>query len=141
MGRYLIISLFSLLLVAANVVTTKELEDKVNAIQAPRVGLTSSDLKGTKDPFIYLERNATTGALIDQKLLVTKDMDLNLSGIMSGKAFVNNSWVRTGDKVGDYAIVSIGKDSVVFSKNSSTKRVFVSSKKENPIRLQKGYTR
>jgi hypothetical protein len=68
-------------------------------------------------------------------------MDLNLSGIMNGKAFINNTWARTGDKVGDYAIISVEKDSVVFLKNGSIKRVFVNSKKENPIRLQKEYAR
>ncbi len=141
MNRYLIISLYSLLFVCANVITTKELEDKVSSIQAPRVGLSSTDLSGVKDPFIYLDRNATTGALIPQKLSAVKDVDLNLSGIMNGKAFVNNAWIRTGEKAGDYTVISIDKNSVIFRKDDSTKRVFINNKKDNVIKLQKGYTR
>lgn len=141
MNKYLIISIFSLLLVAGNVVTTKELESKVNAIQAPRVGLNSSDINGIKDPFIYLDRNKTTGALMPQNHSTIKDIDLNLSAIMNGKAFVNNNWLKSGDKVGDYTIITIGNNSVVFSKNNSTKRVFINAKKENLIKLQKGYMR
>lgn len=142
MNKYMFACFCVLAVISAEIITTKEIESKVASIQAPRVGIINADMIGLKDPFLYLDRNKTTGTILPEAIASEKkDVDLNLSGVMNGKAFVNNSWISVGEKVSGYTLTSIDKNSVVFAKEDIVKRIFANKNRENIIKLQKGYVR
>ncbi len=108
----------------AATLSIKDIDQKVAQIGAPRGGLNSSIFNVVSDPFVYYDRNKTTGAIImpretDEDFNVTK-----LSAIMNGKAFIGGSWKKVGDAAaGGYTITKIGQSSVFLNNGKKTKKV------------------
>ena len=85
------------------------------------------NLETVSHPFVYFERNATTGAIITPKK--ENDDTIVISGIMNNKAYIDGSWKRVGEKVGDYTIGSIGINAVILSNGRKSKNFLLVTKR------------
>ncbi len=101
----------------------KDIDQKVAQIRAPRGGLNSSIFNVVADPFVYYDRNKTTGAIIMPKETDEDSNATKLSAIMNGKAFIGGSWKKVGDTAGSYTITKIGQSSVFLNNGKKTKKI------------------
>ena len=51
-----------------------------------------------------------------------------LKAIMNNRAFINNKWVKVGEKIGAFTLVDIMDDSVYLKDKSRTKMIFFKTK-------------
>lgn len=132
MKQILIVAVLSgtVLLCAASL-SVNEIDTMVAKIQTTRGGMNVAQFETVLDPFVYFERNATTGAIITPKK--ENDDTIVISGIMNNKAYIDGSWKRVGEKVGDYTIKSIGINTVILSNGRKIKKLFISDKKDNNL--------
>lgn len=84
------------------------------------------DSKGKHDPFIPLV--TADGRLIKLEDQTGQEKTLSLEGIIYDKnglsyALVNSEAVKVGDKVGDYQVLSIEKNKVIFIKEGKTQEI------------------
>lgn len=122
----------------ATTLSIKDIDQKVSQIQSPRGGLDGSLFNKVSDPFVYYDRNKTTGAIIMPK---DSDEDSNVtkvSAIMNGKAFMGGGWKKIGDTAGSYKITRIDANCVYLNDGKKTKKVLLnnSSKEKKLIKIQ-----
>lgn len=122
----------------ATTLSIKDIDQKVSQIQSPRGGLDGSLFNKVSDPFVYYDRNKTTGAIIMPK---DSDEDSNatkISAIMNGKAFMGGGWKKVGDTAGSYKITRIDANCVYLNDGKKTKKVLLnnSSKEKKLIKIQ-----
>lgn len=84
------------------------------------------DSKGKRDPFIPLV--TADGRWIKLEDETGQDKALSLEGIIYDKnglsyALVNSEAVKIGDKIGDYQVLSIEKNKVIFIKEGKTQEI------------------
>ncbi len=123
--------LSSTVLLCAASLSVNEIDTMVAKIQTTRGGMNVAQFETVSDPFVYFERNATTGAIITPKK--ENDDTIVISGIMNNKAYIDGGWKRVGEKVGDYTIKSIGINTVILSNGRKIKKLFISDKKDNDL--------
>jgi hypothetical protein len=119
---------------AANAdLSVKQIEQMVEKIHLKREGVSLSTLEQTKEPFIYVkeEDNVTVIEIPQQK----EELKLVLHAIMTGRAYINDSWKKVGDSILGYTIKYIGKKGVVLRNGNTIKKLFL-SKKSNLITLE-----
>jgi hypothetical protein len=130
-----------IILIAAAVITTtysaslstQDIDKKVSEIQATRNGMNVARFETMSDPFVYFDRNASTGAIITPKM----ENVITIGAIMNGKAYIDGNWKKVGDKVGSYTIKSIGTNVVTLKNGGEIKKLFIGNKQENSlIKLQ-----
>ncbi|NPA27671.1 MAG: hypothetical protein GXN91_01290 [Epsilonproteobacteria bacterium] len=81
----------------------------------------STKLKGVKD------KNGSVAVVVDEEKYVLK-------GILNNSAYINNRWVRVGEKIGSYTLVEIMDDAVFLKDGNRTKLLFLKSK-NNKIKI------
>ncbi len=130
-----------IIMIAAAVITTtysaslstQDIDKKVSEIQATRNGMNVIRFETMSDPFVYFDRNASTGTIITPKM----ENEVTIGAIMNGKAYIDGSWKKVGDKVGSYTIKSIGANVVIIRNGGEIKKLFIGNKQENDlIKLQ-----
>ncbi|MBD3807944.1 MAG: hypothetical protein IE880_04420 [Epsilonproteobacteria bacterium] len=121
----------------ATTLSIKDIDKKVTQIGEPRGGLNSSIFNTVSDPFVYYDRNKTTGAIIIPKETGEDSNVTKLSAIMNGKAFIGGIWKKVGDTAGRYTITKIGSNSVVLNNGKKTKKVYLNSSSSNEKKLIK----
>jgi hypothetical protein len=128
---------FSTVLLSATL-SIKDIDQKVSQIQAPRGAMDGSLFNKVSDPFVYYDRNKTTGAIIIPKEGSEDSNATRVSAIMNGKAFIGGSWKRVGDSAGIYKITKINTNGVLLSNGKKTKKVYLknSSNEKNLIKIQ-----
>lgn len=122
----------------ATTLSIKDIDQKVSQIQSPRGGLDGSLFNKVSDPFVYYDRNKTTGAIIMPKADSEDSNATKVSAIMNGKAYIGGGWKKVGDTTGAYKITKISPSSVDLSNGQKTKKVYLnnSSKNKNLIKTQ-----
>lgn len=122
----------------ATTLSIKDIDQKVSQIQSPRGGLNGSLFDKVSDPFVYYDRNKTTGAIIMPKEDSEESNATKVSAIMNGKAYIGGGWKKVGDTAGAYKITKISPNSVDLSNGQKIKKVYLnnSSKNKNLIKIQ-----
>jgi hypothetical protein len=124
-----LIILSSTAIIYATSLSIQEINTKVAQIQTTRGGMNIEQFETVSDPFVYFERNATTGEIIAPK----GENIVAVSAIMNGKAYINGGWKRAGEKIGDYTIKSVGANFIVIRSGNKIKKLFVNRKQENNV--------
>ncbi len=133
MKRIMIMIPFCLSVTYADL-SIKKIEEMVEKIHLKREGVALETLNNTKDPFVHLkkENNTTVMEVPEGK----EDVALSLHAIMAGKAYINDSWEKSGDKILGYTVEYIGKKGVVLRNGNSIKKLFLGKPKDNFITLE-----
>ncbi|GEM_PF-1657244 len=88
------------------------------------------------DPFVetapILAKAKESGSVSMEKIL--PNPPLRVSAVLNDRAFVNGRWVKKGDKIGEFKVISISQKRVVLY--SGKKRIIVPLKKRSIIKMQ-----
>jgi len=154
MKPYLFIAtlLFSYTTLHANEVSW--VDEQVDAIKPPRIGLKSGAASLVKDPFIFLNKSqkttassksASTPTMADSIIplgIVNSQTDtsltqqetykkLSVDAILNKSALIQGQWYKQDDTVQGYTIKSVHKTTIVLSKNNKDLILSTNSKNLN----------
>jgi len=121
-------------------------DEQIEAIQPPRVGMLASQATSINDPFIFLSKNgyvkseqananatSLSGTSSQTKKVSTV---LTLGMTMNKSAMINSNWYNIGDSVGGYKLSEVNKSSVLLTKNK--KKLLLSTKSDSKkLKFQK----
>ncbi len=126
-------------------------DEQVEAIKPPRIGMKSRELSILKDPFIFLKKNridkeknksentrtrvsSTPNKLAnfsDTKKTIKKKRSLSVTMLMNSSAMIDGKWYRVGDIVSGYKVSRIDTTSVLLTKKSKKLLLSTNSKSKN----------
>jgi hypothetical protein len=127
----LILSLFGFSLSVAD--ELKWVDEQIQAIKPPRIGITKSNIDMIEDPFIFLKKQlkekSTTKALRSNKNAMSKQnrsksvtntiseqtASFSLGAIINKSALINGRWYELHSKIGRYTLSNIDTTSVILS--------------------------
>ena len=105
-----------------------QMEAMVEKIKAKRAGAQmKKDLHFTS-PFVSIQRDDNKSVIEDHK---SNAVAFILGGLINNKAFLNEKWVKVGDKIEGYELTEIRGNSVTLVQDERTIQVFL--KKSKPI--------
>jgi hypothetical protein len=125
-------------------------DEQVEAIKPPRIGIKNTDMSKIKDPFIFFSnkikanktKNKKTKRIIythtknTNKKVIRKKSYFSLNAILNQSAMINNKWYKYGDTVNGFKIVKIDRTSVLLKRNKN--EILISTKsKSNNLQLKK----
>ena len=114
--------------------SVEQIENMVVKIHAKRdKGVELATLENTKDPFIRLQAEGNTTAILIPE---TEDAKLVLHAIVNGKAYINDSWKSVDDTIMGYTLKFIGKRGVVLRNGNHIKKLFLQKKRDNFITIE-----
>ncbi|CAA6809276.1 MAG: Unknown protein [uncultured Sulfurovum sp.] len=123
--------------------SSAEITRMVSEIKKERKGIDLLTLQSTENPFRIriaakkeevVEVNGTI-----EIIPVVVEVVYTLKAILNKAAFIDKKWYKLGDSIGDYKVSHISSSSVVL-KNESTTRILSLEKKKNQfIKLNRGY--
>lgn len=144
--------LFNFLFVFLTSIVAQESDDlswvneQIEAIKPPRVGIKNQFVSRVRDPFIFLEKNKTKKeekepVLVPSDIKTTASSSIQvaapkiddsssqqtsytgkflLSAIMNQSVFINGKWYKKGERINGYLISEIGTSSVILKRNSKS---------------------
>ena len=115
-------------------------DEQIEAIKPPRVGIESKQFSYLKDPFIFLKKNqtpkeetavtkSTRSSSIPTGLLTSKTSskkstisykNLNLIAVINNKALINGQWYTEGELIRKYRLTQVNRTSVLLTKGKKT---------------------
>jgi len=126
-------------------------DEQVEAIKPPRIGMKSRELSILRDPFIFLKKNrtdetkskngakrartasvpnrATTSSGI--KKATKRNKALSVTMLINSSAMINGKWYKVGDKIKGYKVSKIDSSSVLLTKKSKKLLLSTNSKNKN----------
>ena len=115
--------------------SVQQIENMIQKIHLKREGIGLETLEKTKEPFVQLkeENNVTVVVVPD---VTHEDVKLSLHAIMTGKAYINDSWKKVGDVILGYKVEYIGKRGVVLRNGNTIKKLFLGKPKNDFIILE-----
>jgi len=132
MGDYILMKTFSilvLLFIIENLYANELqwVDQQVQAIKPPRVGITKSELNTIVDPFLYIvkEKKKVTKTPTTKKAQVVRhahsvkkhySRKLYLEAILNKSALINHKWYKENQRVYGYKLIKINRTSVVLQK-------------------------
>ncbi len=126
--------LLSLTVFLAADLSVKQIEDMVNKIHKKREGVKLETLDTTLEPFVRVSENNTT--IILDPVVKKKEEKLVLHAIVNGKAYINDSWSVTDDKIMGYTLMFIGKRGVVLRNGNHIKKLYLRKERDSFITLE-----
>lgn len=123
--------------------------EQVEAIKPPRIGMKNRELSILKDPFIFLKKNRTdtpskkssvqksktssvaTTTTASSSTVVKKKIPLSVSMVINSSAMINGKWYKVGDKVNGYKVSKIELKSVLLTKNKKKLLLSTDTKSKN----------
>ena len=111
----------------------KWVDEQIQAIKPPRVGITKSKIDTIRDPFIILKKQLkekpTKKALTSNKSTISKGnisksttnaiskqtTSFTLNAIINKSALINGKWYKLHSKLGKYTLSHIDASSVILS--------------------------
>lgn len=118
--------------------------EQIEAIKPPRIGLKNAEIRQLKDPFIFLSKKE-----VEAKSVVEKPhkfvrrrhsrkryYGLHLEAILNKSVLINGKWCKLGGKIHGYTISKINPKSVELTKHRKKKILSLKSKKTN-LKLSK----
>jgi len=119
---FLIISVFSLTLINGD-----SIDDIVNKIKAERESkLNKKDLTHINSPIptvVVVDKNSSISDA-NNSLTKIESETFILKAIVNDMAYINDTWVKKGEKIGSFKLVDIMDDSVYLKDKSRTKMIF-----------------
>ena len=112
-------------------------DEQVEAIKPPRIGMKSRELALIRDPFIFLSKNkaASTGKKSSTKKKIAssskatvKKKSLSVTMLMNSSALINGKWYKVGDKINGYKVSKMDINSVLLTKKSKKLLLSTNSK-------------
>jgi len=133
MKKLYLITIFCITAVNADL-SVKQIEQMIEKIHLKREGVSLDTLEKTSEPFIHIkeEDNVTVVEIPQQE----EEVKLALHAIMTGKAYINDSWKKVGDTILGYTVEYIGKKGVVLRNGNTIKKLFLGKAKNNLIMLE-----
>jgi len=118
-----------------------EITNMISKIKEERVGIPLSKLEGTLNPFLL---NVKVKApkkehKKEAKVTVAVNIDYVLNAVLNHAAFINKKWYKTGDKLGNYKVGYISRNSVRLKSGSDNKVLKLEKKKKKFIKVKEGY--
>jgi len=135
--------LFSILISIALNLSANDLKwvnEQIQAIKPPRLGMDTKELSKLKDPFSYISKRRAKYAKTysksskkSQKANLNANLNnkFNLSIIMNKSARINGKWYRIGENISGYKIAKIDSFSVQLIKNKKNFLLSTRSKNRN----------
>jgi len=123
-------------------------DEQIEAIKPPRIGLSSDEIVKLKNPFIFLRtqekkekvsKNTKTTPVKSYKKRwrsTKRYKGLTLEAVLNKSVLINGKWYKLGEKVYGYTITKINAKTVELRKYKRTKILSTKSKKSN-IKLSK----
>ena len=114
--------------------SVNQIEQMVSKIHEKRQGANLDILEATKEPFVRLvkENNVTTFVAPTK----SEKIKISLHAIMSGKAYINDSWIGVDDTVMGYTLKHVGNRGVVLRNGNHIKRLFLHKERDNIIMIE-----
>ena len=120
----------------------KWVDEQIEAIKPPRVGLSPKEITLLKDPFILLvektvDKKKKTIATNKQskynykKKIHKKSYHFKLDAIMNKSALINDKWYKEGSLIYGYKIAKVNRNTVVLTKGNKKITLTTISKKNN----------
>jgi len=132
------ILIFLTLLAYANANELAWVDEQIEAIKPPRIGIDSKQFSYLKDPFIFLKKNQTpkeetkttqrtasssipAGVLTSRAPSKSKNnKNLNLIAVINNKALINGQWYTVGAEIRRYKLTQVNSSSVLLTKGKKT---------------------
>lgn len=112
----------------------EQMKTMVEKIKAKRVGTTVEKQTGFVSPFVVLQKNQGKVMLENPKGTVVAFV---LGGIINTKVFINQKWIKLGDKIEGYELVEIKDNSVTLRQEKKSITVFL-KKSKSILQLNEG---
>ncbi len=114
----------------------KRFDSIFNEISKKRNGLNSATINAVKDPFVYKREikkivKTKNGKTVKEK---PKKAILKLFAIFNNKAKINGKWYRVRQKVGNYKVLRINKNSVILRDGGKRITLFL-RKRDDKIKI------
>jgi len=118
-----------------------EITNMISKIKEERVGIPLSKLEGTLNPFLLNVKvqAAKKENKKEAKVTVAVNVDYVLDAVLNHAAFINKKWYKTGDKLGNYKVGYISRNSVRLKSESGNKVLKLEKKKKKFIKVKEGY--
>ncbi len=116
----------------------KEISSMVDEIKKERSGIDIRRLKNTPNPFaIYHKPKVVLPEIVEETPEVEEEevetFDHQLLAILNHAAFIDGKWYKVGDTLGEYTLVSMGKDQVVLKRGSQKRTLAIPKLKKKFI--------
>ena len=105
-----------------------QMETMVEKIKAKRAGAQIEKDPHFTSPFVMIQQDDNRSVIEDPK---SNAVVFTLGGIINNKAFLNEKWLKIGDRVEGYELTEIKDNSVTLVQEEHTIQVFL--KKSKPI--------
>ena len=117
-------------------------DEQVEAIKPPRVGISEKEIDKIKDPFIFLVKeedkvekstNKSSKTVHRRVHFVKKHYSkkLHLEAILNKSALINQRWYKEGQWVYGYKLVKVNRTSVVLQKQNKKLLLSTVSRSKN----------
>jgi hypothetical protein len=132
MGSKAMRRLIYILIASSFVANADSIDDIVNKIKAKRVGtIDKKELSSINSPIptvVVAKTNSKDGNDSNASKVVMDSETFVLKAIVNNRAYINDQWVKKGQKIGSYTLVDIMDDSVYLKDKSRTKMIFFKRK-------------
>jgi hypothetical protein len=132
MGSKTMRRLMFILIATSFVANCDSIDDIVNKIKAKREGtMDKKELSSINSPIptvVIKETNATDNNESNASKVIIDSENFDLKAIVNNRAFINNKWVKKGQKIGSFTLVDIMDDSVYLKDKTRTKMIFFKRK-------------
>jgi len=122
--------------------------EQVQAIKPPRVGVRKSEISHIKNPFVFLKKNRieeeettetpkkTTQATKSFTPVKTKHINkvLSLDAIINKSVLISGEWYKLGDSINGFTLKEISRNSVLLKKKN--KELLLTTKSHNNSKLK-----
>jgi len=132
MKKSIVIVLLLMVSLSANL-SVQQIQSMVTKIHQQREGVKLETLDNTKDPFIAPQEKDDP---LSSVMVAKEEVKLSLHALMNGKAYINDRWVGVNDKVLGYRVEYIGKRGVVLRNGNNIKKLFISKKRDDFIKVE-----
>jgi len=145
-----ILSILFIFTLQSAIAIANELEwvdQQIQSIKPPRLGMTSKETYKLKDPFIFIKKsekediknkkvkNSSSQRVytksFQKRAKTVKNQKFYLSVIMNKSARINRKWFKIGESINGYKLVDIAKSTVILMKGKKQFSLSTNSKNLN----------
>ncbi|NKQ41034.1 MAG: hypothetical protein HF962_05645 [Sulfurovum sp.] len=105
-----------------------QMEVMVEKIKAKRVGSKMEKDSSFVSPFVLIQQDENKSVLEAPK---GSDIKFTLGGVINKRAFINERWIKIGEKIDGYELTEMQDNGVTLVQEDRTIKVFL--KKSKPI--------
>jgi len=117
----------SLVTIMVNGDAIDDLVKKIKSDRSSKIDKKELSTINSPIPTIVKVESNNTKKEVNKTLLLDSETFV-LKAIMNDKAFINNQWVKVGQKIGSFTLVDIMDDSVYLKDRNRSKMIFFKTK-------------